>query len=374
MFRIAFLVTRSDQIGGSHIHVRDLAFALQEDGYEVAVFIGGKGPVIDHFKNFGLNVINIPTMRRNISPFYDIKAYSDLKKEIFSFHPDIITSHSSKAGFLGRIIANKLNIPVIFTAHGWAFTDGKSRLKKKLYRLLEKSVVPITDKIIAVSDFDRELALEQLPIPEERIVSIHNGMTDIKEEFMAQQENQSPVNIVMVARFDHQKDQFELLNATHKIENIHVHFVGDGPLKNEVVELAKDLKIENKVTFWGELDSVIKVLAKCQIFALISNWEGFPCSTLEAMRAGLPTVVSDVGGAAEAVEHNSTGYVVTKGDVDTLRTVIKELVHDPERRKSMGDAARKRYEDFYTFEKMYEKTLAVYQDVLNAQPEKKEEV
>lgn len=367
MYRIAFLVTRPDQIGGSHIHVRDIAAALENDGHTVAVFMGGPGPVVDHFRNFGLEVRAIQSMKRNISPLNDFKAYFDLKKAIADFQPDIITAHSSKAGYLGRLIGWSLDIPVIFTAHGWAFTDGKSRLKQKIYRFLEKSVAPITDKIIAVSDYDRKLALEQLKISENLILTVHNGMTDIEERFMANQEiKEGPVNIVMVARFDHQKDQAELIKAAHTIENIHIHFVGDGHLKKDAEKLASDLKMKDKITFWGELDSVDEVLAKCQVFALISNWEGFPCSTLEAMRAGMPTIVSDVGGSAEAVEQGQTGYAIPKGNIERLRAVLKELVENPTKRKEMGVAARNRFEELYTFSHMYNKTLAVYRDVLNS--------
>lgn len=366
MYRIAFLVTRPDQIGGSHIHVRDIAAALKKDGHDVAVFMGGPGPVVDHFRNFGLKVVAIPSIKRNISPVNDVKAFIELKKAISDFRPDIITAHSSKAGYLGRLVGWKLGVPVIFTAHGWAFTDGKSRLKQTFYRLLEKSVLPITDKIIAVSEFDRQLALSQLRIDENLILTVHNGMTDIDEKFMADQEvKEGPVNIVMVARFDHQKDQAELIKAAHTIENIHIHFVGDGHLKKEAMQLADDLKMKEKITFWGELDSVDEILAKGQIFALISNWEGFPCSTLEAMRAGLPTIVSDVGGSAEAVEQDKTGYAIKKGDVEGLRTVLKELVENSSKRKEMGLAARKLFEELYTFNHMYEKTLAVYRDVIS---------
>lgn len=364
MHRIAFLVTRSDQIGGSHIHVRDLAVALQDDGHTVTVFMGGDGPVIDHFKKFGLNVVNIPSMARNITFFHDIKAYYHLKEEILHFNPDIITAHSSKAGFLGRIIAWRLGIPNIFTAHGWSFTDGKSKVKQTIYRLLEWLVVPITDKIIAVSDYDRNLGIQQLSLSQDKIIAIHNGMTDIDKKLMSVQESEGPVNIVMVARFDHQKDQQELLKATHDIENMHIHFVGDGHLREDAEQLAIELNMRKKITFWGELDSVDEVLAKAQIFALISNWEGFPCSTLEAMRAGLPTVVSDVGGSAEAIDEGVTGYAIKKGDIQSLNRVLKELIHNKEKRKNMGDAARNLFEQKYTFQIMYKKTAKAYSDLL----------
>lgn len=364
MYRIAFLVTRSDQIGGSHIHVRDLAVALQNDGHTVTVFLGGDGPVIDHFKKFGLTVINIPSMARNITLFQDISAYSHLKKEILDFNPDIITAHSSKAGFLGRVIAWRLGIPVMFTAHGWAFTDGKSKLKQTIYRTFEKLVVPITDKIVAVSNYDKDLGIQQLSLSQDDIITIHNGMTDIDKKFMSVQETDGPVNIVMVARFDHQKDQQELIKATYNIDNIHIHFVGDGHLRINAEQLAKELNMYDRITFWGELDSVDEVLARSQIFALISNWEGFPCSTLEAMRAGLPTVVSDVGGSSEAVDEGVTGYTVQKGNIRGLHNVIKELVNNTEKRAAMGKSARKRFEDEYTFQTMYNKTLETYVEVI----------
>lgn len=366
MQKIAFLVTRSDHIGGSHVHARDLAFALQKNGYEVNVYMGGNGPVIEHFRNFGLTVEVISSLKQEISPVEDIQSFFELKNKLEVFQPDFIATHSAKAGFIGRLVAKRIKVPVSFTSHSWSFAHEKGKLKKSLFRLLEQLVVPFSDKIIAVSEYDRNIALQQLSIPEDRIITIYNGMTDIKQELMAKPEQKGPVNIIMVARFDQQKDQAELLQAVHPIENVHVHFAGDGPSRNDVEKLAKDLNIEKKVTFLGEIDNVEELLSKGQIFALTSNWEGFPCSTLEAMRAGLPTVVSDVGGSAEAVEQGVTGYAVPKGNIDQLRSVIKELVENHEKRKKMGMAARKSFENNFTFDQMYKKTVATYKEVLNS--------
>src|SRR5690625_1911063 len=109
------------------------------------------------------------------------------------------------------------------------------------------------------------------------------------------------VNIVKVDRFDKQKNHEELVRALHDLDSIHVHFIGDGPLEESIKALVEELKAEEKFTFWGSRDDVDQILAKGQLFALVSNWEGFPRSTIEAMRAGLPVVVSDVGGAGEAI-------------------------------------------------------------------------
>ncbi|WP_407069752.1 glycosyltransferase [Microcystis sp. M025S2] len=128
--------------------------------------------------------------------------------------------------------------------------------------------------------------------------------------------------------------------------------------------LAKELKIIDRVNFLGFRNNVAEVLAQAQVFTLISNWEGFPCTTIEAMRAGLPVIVSDVGGAPEAIVEGITGYTVARGDVNTLHQRLLQLVLDQQFRAKMGAAGRKRYEAEYTFEKMFEKTFQVYEQVL----------
>lgn len=362
--KVTYLVTRADTIGGSHIHVRDMALALQKDGHRADIIMGGPGPVVDHYRKHGLNPVVIQSLKRNISPFYDFSAYRKIKQELKKLDPDIVSAHSSKAGFLGRLAACKMGYPVLFTAHGWSFTTGKKGIKTSLFKALEKWIAPKTDKIITVSDYDRNLALEHLDVPEQKIQTVHNGMGDIENKFRADPGSGSPVNIVMIARFDKQKDHAELLEAVRDINNIYVHFVGDGPLLEQTKQKVRQFGMYQNIKFWGRLDRVDEVLSKGQIFALISNWEGFPRSTLEAMRAGLPTIVSDVGGSAEAVLHDETGYVVKKGDVETLSKYVQKLVQDKKLRSEMGKNARKRYKNYFTFDAMYEKTLGIYNDLL----------
>lgn len=343
------------------------------EGHQVFVMIGGDGPVVNNFREAGLNVIQIPSLSRNISPFKDVMAYFEIKKALRFVQPDIVSTHSSKAGFLGRFAARRLNIPVLFTAHGWSFTTGKSFIKQSFYKTLERIAAPVTDIIITVSDYDKKLALEKLSVPEEKVLTIHNGMYDIDGKYRAYPAGGNPVNLVMIARFDKQKDHIELLTAIRNINNLQLHFVGDGPLMDDVKKFADELGITKRITFWGRVNSVDSILAKCHIFALISNWEGFPRSTLEAMRAGIPTIVTDVGGAAEAVIEDETGYVVGKGDIAKLNEVVKKLVTDAEKRMRMGKAARENFEKYFTFEIMYAKTLSVFREVLKEQSHKKKQ-
>lgn len=335
------------------------------DGHHVDILMGGDGPIVTHFQDYGLKVHTIDHLKRNISPLDDFAAYREIKETLEKCSPDIVSTHSSKAGFLGRLAANALEIPVLFTAHGWSFTSGKKAVSRTVFRMLEKWVVPITRRFITVSEYDRQLSLEKLSLSEGQVVTIHNGMVDIPEALRADAGRGEPANLVMVARFDQQKNHADLLRATAGIENLHLHFAGNGPLLPGIRKIANELGMSERVTFHGRLETVTDLLSKSQIFALISHWEGFPRSTLEAMRAGLPTIVSDAGGAAEAVIHDKTGYVVSKGDIASIKKSVRELVENPEKRAQMGREARRRYEENYTFDIMYKKTLSIYQEILN---------
>jgi glycosyltransferase involved in cell wall biosynthesis len=128
--------------------------------------------------------------------------------------------------------------------------------------------------------------------------------------------------------------------------------------------LADSLGIRARVNFLGQRRDVDRLLAGSQISVLASNWEGFPLSILEAMRAGLPVVASTVGGVAEAVLDQETGYVVPRGDVEVFRDRIKALLESQPLRLRLGANARRRYEQLFTLNRLVSRTLDVYRDVL----------
>jgi glycosyltransferase involved in cell wall biosynthesis len=168
----------------------------------------------------------------------------------------------------------------------------------------------------------------------------------------------------MIARFNQQKDHATLLQALRNIPNLHLDLVGDGPNLPAAKVLTKKLGLEHQVHFLGFRRNVTDFLAKAHIFTLISNWEGFPCTTLEAMRAGLPVVVSDVGGAAEAVLEGETGFCIPRGDVHRLTQCLSRLAQDAALRSQMGQAARRHYEQTFTFSHMFKKTFHLYQEII----------
>ena len=171
----------------------------------------------------------------------------------------------------------------------------------------------------------------------------------------------------MIARFGPQKDHRTLLRALGGLQeqSWRLDLLGDGPLLREMEALAAALGIADRIRFMGQRMDVDQILAASQGFLLVTNWEGFPLSILEAMRAGLPVIASAVGGVSESVLDGDTGYLIPKGDVERLRKRIAELVSDPALRSRLGARGRQHYEQHFTLESAVSKTLAVYQDVLS---------
>jgi len=359
--RIAYVITQSDSIGGASIHVRDLAQYFNEQGNHVCVLVGGNGTFITHLEERGIPYISIPNMVRPISPVKDILAYREIRKTLLGLKPDIVTTHSSKAGVLGRLAARSLGIPVIFTAHGWAFTEGVSKTKRFLYKHIERSMSRFSDKIITVSEYDRQLALQEKVAPEEKLVTIHNGMPDISPELYADP-GKEPPRIIMVARFAPPKDHATLLKALSELKHLSwdLELVGDGPLLEETKKLASDLGIAKRVNFTGATNDVPERLSKSQIFVLSTNWEGLPLTIIEAMRAGLPVITSNVGGCSETVEDQVNGFLVPRNSVENLKDKLAFLINTPGMRKKLGRKGQERYEEDFSFNIMSSRAFETY--------------
>jgi len=362
---ICFLITRSDSIGGAQVHVRDLATSLKKSGHLVSVGVGGRGPFVSELEKAGIPCYSLSHLQRAVHPYQDLLAFLEIRSLLKKLRPDIVATHSSKAGWIGRLAGYTQGIPTVFTAHGWAFTVGVPKLSRILYLGAERAVGKLSSKIITVSEYDRFLALRYRVGKPDNVVTIHNGIPDITDEYRACRNNPPP-KIIMVARFDKQKDQGSLIKALVDLRqcNWELDLVGDGPLRGIVERECNDLGLSHRVHFHGQHGDVGKLLAESNIFVLASNWEGLPLSVLEAMRAGLPVIATDVGGVREAVVDGQTGYLYPRGDITTLSKHIKRLILDEQLQMNMGNQGRMRYEKNFKLENMVKRTLSVYQVAL----------
>ncbi len=365
--RIGYIVTTASPIGGAQIHVRDLAAAAAAQGHQPSVITSGSGPFIDDLRALGIPVTVLRHLAVPIHPLRDLRALVEVRAALREFGPELIAAHSSKAGILGRLAGRSLRIPVVFTAHGWAFTPGVAPTSAALYRQVERLVGPLASAIITVSEYDRQLGLAARIAPPDRIVTVHNGMPDIPTTLRSDPAG-APVRMVMVARYGPQKDHPTLLRALAPLRDLpwDVDLIGDGPLINETKALAASLGVADRVHFLGQRKDVDQLLSRAQISLLVTNWEGFPLSILESMRAGLPVVASAVGGVGESVREGENGFLVERGDVAAVTDRIRRLLVDPALRARMGSAGRARFEHDFTLEQSVRRTLAVYQQVIES--------
>lgn len=363
---VLFVITRGDSIGGGQIHVRDLARALQARGVRVAVAAGSRGALQEELAKTSIPYFEIPDLVRSIHPLYDLVAISALRRRIRAFRPSLVSCHTAKAGLVGRVAALLEGVPTLFTAHGWQFAEGIPAWQKLTVLTVETVLARLTKRIITVSSYDRDLALAYRLGSTAKLKLVHNGMPWL-DRVPSGVGSASTVRFIMVARFQEQKDHATLFQAFERIEGLpwSLELIGDGPDLPRWQRWVDERGWSSRVRFSGQVLDVPRRLEGSDVFVLASLWEGFPRSILEAMRASLPVVVSDVGGVRESVVDGRSGFVVPPRDVQALADRLKLLIADADLRRSLGEAGRARYEAEFTFEAMLEKTLRVWDRVVH---------
>lgn len=363
--KILIIITRGDTIGGAQTHVASISKKFIENGHEVKVIFGGEmGPFADLLKVNNIPHFNVLSFSNKFSIINDLKTYKNIKDIVEDFKPELISLHSTKAGILGRVIAKRVGLPVVLTVHGWSFTSGIPFYKRAVSTFVEKSLSFMVDKYILVSSYDSDIA-KKLNFKNSKLIVVHNGVEDFFDTSNEQKKTKTNLSIVMVARFDNQKNQKLLIDVCKDISEIELSFIGDGPLLDEMQSYTNNLNSLCKINFLGLRFDVKKLLKEYDVFALISNWEGFPISTIEAMCVEMPVIVSDVGGAAECVEEGINGYVVRNNDKDYLRNAILELRDNKSLLEKYGKNSRKIFLARFNDQVMYDETQLIFRSLLN---------
>jgi glycosyltransferase involved in cell wall biosynthesis len=363
--RIAYVITRADAVGGASIHVRDLARAMIERGHEAVVLVGGAGPVTDQLAAAGVPFRSLRFLARPVHPLRDARAFLELVSELSRTGPDLVSTHTAKAGWIGRAAAARLGLPALFTPHGWAF-GGRMGRGGMPFALAERAAARWTAGIVCVCEYERELALKERIAGPDRLFVVYNGVSDVPESLRARPGEPGTVRIVSVARLERPKDHPTLLRALAALAaaDWELELVGDGPLEPAARVLCSDLGIAGRVRFRGYDADPSAALARAQVFVLSSRSEGFPRSVLEAMRAGLPVIASDVGGVREAVCEGITGRLVPTGDVEALSTALAALISSPQERQRLGAAARHTYENRFRLDRVVGETILLYDKII----------
>ena len=358
--RVLIVITRGEP-GGAQVHVLELARGLR-GRIELQVAIGDEDFLAGELRALEVPVHVLWDLQRDPSPSADLRVLTALRALIRAIRPHLVHTHSSKAGVLGRAAAWREGVPALHTAHAWSFSEGQPWRRVAMALPVEIAAGRATRRFIAVSEADRRIALRYGVARAAQIRVVHNGVADT--DLRATPDACGVPTVAMVARLAAPKDPMLLLRALTGVRApFRLLLVGDGPERGLVERSARDLGLAERVAVTGVSSEVPRLLAGVQVGALVSRQEGFPLAVLEAMRAGLPVIASDVGGVREAVEDGVTGLLVARGDLAGLRAALERLLTDPPLRRALGDAGRRRYEQRFTAARAVAGTEAVYREL-----------
>jgi len=365
--KVAMVITRGDTVGGSQTHVLEATRAMRASGHDVRIWLGSAGEFTAVLDDEGIAYEIVEGMQRAISPASDLRAYFALKRSLRAFGPDLISTHATKAAALGNWAGRALGIPVVFTAHGWLIIPGATGARQLALRWGHRAIARLASRTICVCDYDRRLAVDRGVLHDDMIDVVHNSVSDVAASSRADSST-APPRLITVTRLAPPKDVATALEALAMLRDRAwtLEVVGDGPMRAQLEALVSRLDLEDRVTLAGTCNDVEARLARSQIFLLSTDREGFPMSVLEAMRAGLPVVASDVGGIREAVAHGVSGAMVPARSAERMAQALAPLLDDPAMRASYGAAGRRRFEERFAFDAYMERMWAVYDRVITA--------
>ena len=383
--RILRIINRFN-LGGPTYNAAYLTKYLQDD-YET-LLVGGnheesEGSSMHIIDELGLDPIIIPEMQRAINPKKDRIALKKIQQLIADFKPDIVHTHASKAGALGRKAAHKAGVAQIYhTFHGHVFHSYFGTLKTNLYKKIERNLAKKSTKIIAISEIQKkELSEVHQICPANKIVVIPLGF-DLARFYTNKEEKRinfrkewniddDEIAIGIIGRIVPIKDHAFFVNVIEKVlqktsQKIRVFIVGDGEDKSKIQELIGSKKItysENKERATFQFTSWIKEIdllnAGMDIICLTSKNEGTPVSLIEAQASGKPIVSTNVGGIENVIIPNKTALLSQVGDLNQFSNNLTQLIEDKALRFSMEKLGQKKSLEF-SYNKLIENTNSLY--------------
>ena len=321
----------------------------------------------------GVKVIPISSLVQKIDPVQDIQALFALWRLIVQEKPDIIHTHTSKAGILGRLVAKMAGVPVIVhTPHGHVFYGHFGPLASRFFILVERITASITNRMVALTEGERNEYIAFSVSNPNKIVTIHSGVeldrfipeqVKIEEKKRSLGLNYKGLVVGTVGWLLPIKGPMYLLKAMATIwqsqPKVSLVFVGKGELEEELKAEVSRMGVSDRVKFLGWRDDIPDIMQIFDIFALPSLNEGMGRVLVEAMAAGKPIVASNVGGIPDLVEDGENGILVKPRDVNGLSFAIRKLLADRQMRDEMGRRGRTMAQNF-SVEKMVEKIDALY--------------
>jgi glycosyltransferase involved in cell wall biosynthesis len=352
-------------VGGPARHVVLLDQGLSARAHDTLLVHGSVGPgeaSLDHLADErGIRRLKLAQLGPRVRPLDDLRAFWALLQIVFDRAPDVIHTHTAKAGALGRIAAllfNSTRRParralVVHTFHGHVFEGYFPPVASWTLRIAERILARATDRVIAISSRQRRDLVDRLSVVDDRqAVTIPLGL-DLAPFLRAAPSSArrlplgiAPHDVVVgyVGRFVPIKNLPSLVEAfamAHReVPATRLVLAGDGPIRGPLESQVAALGIANAVTLLGWTEELAELYSAIDICVLSSINEGTPVAAIEAMAAGKPVIATEVGGVPDLIEHGRTGWLVPPRDTAALARAITRLARDPAARLAIGQAAR----------------------------------
>jgi glycosyltransferase involved in cell wall biosynthesis len=342
---------------------------------------GPEGSLMSDARSRGLVVRVLPNMVREIRPFRDLLMLVQLTRLLRRDRFDIVHTHCSKAGILGRVAARLAGVPhVTHTHHGWSFHDRMSRIPKWLFTTAEGALAPWTHPMISVSNKTTEVGLEEgIGSPSDYRL-IRSGIPlsrfhpdDVRGRAVRARLGIPEGHVVVgsVGRLTPQKNPMDFVKLAAALfdghEDVTFIYVGDGPMRASVEEAAEAAGLGDALRILGVRDDVHDLLRTMDVFVLTSLWEGLPRVVLQALATGVPVLAYDTAGIAEAVVEGKNGHLVPRGAIGEMADRLATLVEDTPRRAAMSRAASEEFDRSFSEKQMILDLENLYDEMLRSQ-------
>jgi glycosyltransferase involved in cell wall biosynthesis len=353
----------------------ELGRAAQERGFEVDVLATDP-----HFREMireeGLGLVDLDVIRREIRPLWDFRGLQRLTAFLARSRYDLVHTHTTKPGIVGTLAARRAGIPaVMHTVHLFPFHEETGRLTTTAYVGAERLAARWCDRIVTVSEYQRDWALRVGIGKPEQVIAIPNGVpaeralpTRSPAEVRAELGLGEAFMILSTGRLAEQKGLEYLIRAAALLRDdlpaATIVLAGDGPLRKQLSKLVSDLGLVDTVSFVGLRSDVGDLLAATDLVVLPSLWEGLSISLLEAMAAGKPVVTTTIGSNREVTNDGETAVLVPPKDPESLAAVIRSLASDGERLEELGRRGKAAQLERYTLQRMLDSYLDEYDRLL----------
>ena len=376
--RVLYVITQLE-LGGAQLTTLELLRRLNRRRYQLTLVTSPGGALEAEARAIpGLDVWALPSLARPVHPWRDAQAYRELTRFIRHCRFDLVHTHSSKAGILGRWAAHRAGVPVIcHTIHGFGFHAGQPGWVRRSFQAVERATARITTRLIAVNRHDERVGLsagigrpeqyQRIPYGIDPSRFHPNGLTPQGARAQLGLQPDAPT-IGTVACFKPQKAPEDFLavcaRLRERVPNLQAVMVGDGALRPQIERRRRALGLESVVHLLGWRREIPEILTALDVFVLTSRWEGLPVSVLEAQAMGVPVVVTDTGGVRDCLKHGVDGWMVPVGAVEAFSDGVARLLRDPVTARRMAEEAQRRVRQQAGVERMVRETEALYETVL----------